>query len=255
MNEPNAAAGLIELPDSLRTELAAWRDALQNAAAPGCRAIYVHGSALTARYDRTTSDINLLVVLDDYAPERLETLAAAVGAQAKVKGPRVTPLILTLAQIRSSSDVFPVEFRDLARRRALLAGTDVLSDLHIEPRNLRLQCESELRSKLVGMRQAYLLRGGAPGTARELLVRAAGGSAAVFRGLLELRGMDPPETTEALAAAVASAYQVDAAALSGPFTARKEGPGWAENAARAALARYIAALDALIQAVDALAVE
>lgn len=255
MSDSNTAAGLVELPDALRTQLAAWRDALQNAAAPGCLALYVHGSALTSRYDPARSDINLLVVLDEFPAERLHALGTAFAAQAKAKGPRVTPLVLTLAQIRSASDVFPVEFMDLARRRALLAGSDVLGGLRIEPRNLRLQCESELRSKLVGMRQAYLLHGGAPGTARELLVRAAGGSAAVLRGLLELRGERPPEAAEDLVNAVASAYHVDAAALAGPFTARHETAQWAEDAARAALGRYIAALDALIQAVDALAVD
>jgi len=259
MNNPDGASGLIELPSALHASLAVWRDGLRDAAGSACRAIYVHGSVLTARYDPATSDINLLVVLDDFRPERLEALAAAVAAQAKAgakaKRPRVTPLVLTLQQIHDSSDVFPIEFLDWSRRRALLDGTDVLAGLQVEPRNLRLQCESELRSKLVGIRQAFLLRGGAPGTARDLLARAAGGSAAMFRGLLELRDVTPPETAEELVAAVARTYGVNAEALAGPFTARRQPPQWAENAARSCLAQYVAALDALIRAVDALAVD
>src|SRR5262245_3580730 len=224
MSPTSGAAGLVPAPAPLAAELRPWVDALRDAAGPACRAIYLHGSALTPRFDPATSNVNLLVIVVDMPQSRLDTLARAVAAQRVGSSRRVTPLVLTEEQTNRSVDVFPLEFHDLALRRALLDGTDVLASLRVGHGPLRHQCESELRAKLVGLRQAYLLGGGTSELASQLLVRAAGGSAAVYRGLLELRGAARVEEGDVLASAVATAFGVDASGLSVPFKAHREPP-------------------------------
>jgi predicted nucleotidyltransferase len=245
-----AGTGLVPAPAPLATELQPWVEALRAAASDACRAVYLHGSALTPRFD-PKSDVNLLLVVADLPQSRLDAVARAVAARRAKGGRTVTPLVLTDEQIRRSVDVFPVEFQDLATRRALLWGEDVLAALRVGRHHLRHQCESELRSKLVGLRQAYIVAGGTADLASRLLARAAGGSAAAYRGLLELRGVaNPPEAADALTAAVAAAYSVDAAGLAAPFAAHREPP--AGDTATAMFAAYVSALDALVAAVDAL---
>jgi len=250
MSEPPQAPGLVPAPAAIVDEISAWTRSLQQAAGSAFRALYVHGSALTERFDPQASDVNLLLVVDELGAERLDALARACAAEIARSKRRVTPLVLSREQIEHSTDVFPLEFSDLARRRALVAGEDVLASLDIDARNLRHQCESELRAKLVGLRQAYLTAGGAPAKVHELLRRAAGGTAAAYRGLLLLRGAEPPHDPEALVAAVARTYAVDATALAAPFAARRE--SGATDAVKARFADYVGALESLIRAVDAL---
>jgi hypothetical protein len=252
MHEPPASPGLVPAPAALGPDTQPWVQALQQAAGASFRALYIYGSALTPRFDAGVSDINLLLVLGDLPFERLDAIAAAVRERTPtpMTSPRWMPLVLTETQIRGSLDVFPAEFHDLAARRALLAGEDVLSGLVISDANLRHQIEYELRSKIVGLRQAYLLAGGAPGLPQRLLVQSAGGLATVLRLLLRLRRLDAPEDNDALAAAVARAFDVDAGSLGAPFAARRQ-PDADEATARARFAAHLVALETLITAVDA----
>src|SRR5205823_8787058 len=130
-------------------------------------------------FDPATSDINLLFVLTDLGFDRLTAMAGAFREASRSKPggskdrARYAPLVLTESQIRTSLDVFPLEFLDLHERRSLLAGEDVLAGLEIARHNLRHQCEYELRSKLVGLRQAYLRGGAEKGLAQSITVSAA----------------------------------------------------------------------------------
>jgi hypothetical protein len=246
------AAPTGSVPDDLALAARTWAKGLVEAAGPAFRALYVYGSALGPGFDRQSSDVNLLLVLDGLPFARLDALANAAAA---LPGPekavyRFAPLVLTASTLNDSADVFPIDFLDLQHRRALLQGSDVLAALQVPLVNLRHQCEYELRSRFIGLRQAFLRAGGAAGTAHGLLVRTAGASGSLFRHLLTLRGLPYPEDPAALAKAVADAYGVDPAGLGLPFSARAEGvPD--EATARRRFASYLEALELLIRAVDA----
>ena len=70
---------------------------------------------------------------------------------------RITaPLFLSRRHIETSADVFPVEFMEIKENNILLYGEDIWSDLKIDNRNIRLQCEEQIKGKLIRLRQAYL---------------------------------------------------------------------------------------------------
>ena len=243
----------VPLADDLAAAARAWAHGLVAAAGPSFRALYVYGSALGPGFDRDSSDVNLLVVLDSMPFARLEALA---DGAAKLPPPgdgkfRFAPLVLTEGTLQGSTDVFPIDFLDLKERRALIEGADVLAGLEVPLVNLRHQCEYELRSRFIGLRQAWLRAGGAPGSAHALVVRAAGASGSLFRHLLTLRGLAHPDEPQALARAVAEAYGIDAAGLDAPFAARSTQPEPDEATARRRLAASLEALELLIRAVDA----
>ncbi len=242
------AAGNLPAPPALVSVLEPWIEALRRECGSSLRSLYLYGSALAPDFDAKRSDVNLLLVVDELSFPRLVALRRLVRQQQKAAPrPQAVPLVLTEAQVRNSLDVFPAEFLDLQARRALLAGTDVLGELVIARHNLRHQCEYELRAKLVGLRQAYLLGDDSADFAPRLLARAWGGLAAVLRQLHFLRDEAPPHDPEALIAAVGRQYGVDAAALGAPLRARRA-PG-ADS--KGELAAHLDALSALIEAVDA----
>ncbi len=241
------------IPVQIDSAVRAWADPIAVAAHPGFRALYVYGSALRPGFDPKISDVNVLLVLAELPFDRLERLARVLHeliSQSK-NGFRFAPLVLTERQIHSSADVFPMDFTDLLERRALVQGDDVLSSLRVALTHLRHQCEYELQSKLVGLRQAYLRAGAEPGAAHALTSRAAGGSATLFRHLLTLAGQDHPQDPIELSRAVARAYRIDADALASPFVARRES-GVDETAARTRFAAYLGALESLAAAVNEL---
>jgi len=151
----------VPLADDLAAAARAWAQGLVAAAGPSFRALYVYGSALGPGFDRDSSDVNLLVVLDSMPFARLEALA---DGAAKLPPPgdgkfRFAPLVLTEGTLQGSTDVFPIDFLDLKERRALIEGADVLAGLEVPLVNLRHQCEYELRSRFIGLRQAWLRAG------------------------------------------------------------------------------------------------
>jgi predicted nucleotidyltransferase len=253
----DARSGLLTADQSIAQAARTWSQPLVDAAAADVRALYVYGSALREDFDPTRSDVNLLLVVKALGQERLDALAAASTRLPKPAveaiGARYRPLILTEEQLLDSADVFPMDLLDLARRRALLSGEDVLAGITIDRADLRRHCEYELRTKIVGLRQAYLQAGGGPSTAQELTIRAASGAATLYRQLLALAGQGDEGRPEALAEAVGAAYAVPGAALAGPFVARGETSTPADDVLTARFAAFLTALEALIRAVDALA--
>jgi hypothetical protein len=239
----------VPVPASIASDVTSWAGPLRAAAGPTFRALYVHGSALSPQFDPKASDINLLLLVTELPFERLTALSETVRRTATAVKRRVSPLVLTEPQVFSSLDVFPAEFLDLASRRALVDGEDVFAGLAIGRDNLRHQCEYELRSKLVGLRQAYLLAGATSGLPQRVLARAAGGLSAVLRHLLGLRGEPVPDGADALVQAIARSFGVDAAGLAAPFAARRA--TLSEDEARALFAQHLAALEKLTSAVDA----
>ncbi len=243
------------VPDDIAFAARDWARGILAACGDDLESFYVYGSALGPRFDRAASDVNLLIVVRELPFDRLEALAAACAAlppapERTAATYRFSPLVLTRHNLDGSADVFPIDFLDLMESRGLLAGTDVLAGLDVPLIHLRHQCEYELRSRFIGLRQAFLRAGGAPGTAHALTTRAAGASGSLFRHLLTLRGRPHPEDPDQLPRAVAATWGVDADGLDGPFAARR-GPAPDEATARRRFGAYLDALDHLIRAVDA----
>jgi len=66
------------------------------------------------------------------------------------------PLVLTPDLISTSLDTFPLEFIDMQARHRLIHGQDFLSHLQFNPADVRLQCERELKTAAMAMRQRTL---------------------------------------------------------------------------------------------------
>lgn len=151
--------------------------------------LILYGSAAGADFVPDRSDLNFLVVLKRVTPEALRKAMPLVRAWHRQK--IATPLFVDPEFLQSSLDLFPIEFLDMQEQHRLLAGTDILLGLEISPKNLRLQCEEELKGKLLNLRRAYLETAGRVEALEGLMTRSLKSFLTVVRHLLRLKGLQP----------------------------------------------------------------
>jgi hypothetical protein len=116
--------------------------------------IILYGSGARGEYIPKKSDLNFMIVLSENGMNRL---SKAIPLVSKWHKQRVsTPLFLTPASIASSLDTFPVEFLNIKAAYTLVYGDDCLKNLTFDKRYVRLQCEREVKGKLVQLRKHFL---------------------------------------------------------------------------------------------------
>jgi predicted nucleotidyltransferase len=170
--------------------------------------IILYGSGARGEYVPKKSDINFLIVLSDSGIERL---AGAVSTVAKWRKRNVrTPLVMTKGYIESSLDAFPLEFFNIKSAYHVVCGQDVLKDLAIRKDDLRLQCERELKAKLLLLRESFLEAEDRSNLLRELVGQSVSAFVSIFKALLYLRGEDVPEKNEAVFSPMAQGFGLDA---------------------------------------------
>jgi len=116
--------------------------------------IHVVGSALTPDFIPGQSDVNSIVVVDEITLEFLDFIVR-LGKKYSQYGV-AAPLLMTPGYIETSLDVFPIEFLNFSAIHHTIFGPDILRDLSIDRTHLLLQCEREVKSKLLWLHQGYI---------------------------------------------------------------------------------------------------
>ena len=226
-----------------------WVDRIHRALGPDFVAAYVTGGALTQGFIPSRAEVNVLVVTRRLDAEVLERLAAALAA-APARAPRIAPLFLTADQVRGSLDVYPIEFLDLHEHHLLIEGENVLAGVQVSRADLRLQCEHELRSRLIELRQTYLLAHRSPSALAKALGAVGTGWNPLFRALLRLRGEEVPAHNARVIELVADLFEVPGEGLLGAYVLRygKGRPRPSETRAR--YLAFLAAVECLVAELD-----
>ena len=158
--------------------------------AANIHSFHLVGSAVIPDYNEKLSDINSVLVLKTMDLRVLVFLAPLGTKYGKKR--IAAPLVMTPEYIQTSLDAFPVEFLDFKLIHKTVYGIDLLRDLRIDPPHLRLQCEREIKTKLIGLRQGYISSLGKKEDIAAVLVRSFTGSMALFRAIISLLGKEPP---------------------------------------------------------------
>lgn len=98
------------------------------------------------------------------------------------------PLVMTPEYIRGSLDTFPLEFLEIMQRHVTVFGADYFSDLEFQEKDMRLQCERELKVAGITLRQGLLASVGKEDFIGLLERDLAEGILRVLRGMLWLKG-------------------------------------------------------------------
>ncbi|MBW2029732.1 MAG: hypothetical protein JRH06_09820 [Deltaproteobacteria bacterium] len=169
--------------------------------------IILYGSAAGAEYRPGTSDINFMIVLSEEGIGRLDR---AFGTVSKWRKRRVSvPLFITEHYIETSLDTFPVEYLNFQHNHVLIYGVDVLKDLTFKPEFLRLQCEREIKGKLLLLREAFLESSGKMSVLRDVISQSMRAFLALFRALLFLKGEDMARDRRHLLAATCRTFDLN----------------------------------------------
>jgi hypothetical protein len=174
--------------------------------------VVLYGSGVTAEYDSKKSDLNFLILLSEEGIDRLHLAHELVAKWRKHKV--ATPLFLTKAYIESSLDTFPIEFLNIKRSYKLIAGEDVLEGISFKKNFIRMQCERELKGKLLLLRERYVETRGKSRVLRELVSASVPTFIFVFKGLLYLLDKEIPETKRETVIALSQALGLDDELLS-----------------------------------------
>jgi predicted nucleotidyltransferase len=213
-------------------------------------ALVLYGSAAGADFVPDRSDLNFLVVLKRVTPETLRKAMPLVKDWHRER--IATPLFVDLDFLRSSLDVFPIEFLDMQGQHRLLAGKDILLELNISPKNLRLQCEEELKGKLLNLYTSYLESGSRPEALEELMVTSLKSFLVVTRHLLRLKGLTPAREFLEILVQAEEALGINLEAIRDVHSLRLRAIRLDKSDAHAMFARYLADIEALAARTDAL---
>ena len=154
--------------------------------------LYVVGAAASGGHYVAGGEINTLILLKDLDFQFVKKLAPS----GKVHGKRrlAPPIVLPDAFVRESSYAFPVEFLNYKYAHKTVYGEDILAGVEIDNRALRQQCERELATRLITLRQEYLYSRGEAGALGGRCLAWSRPYMPVLRAVLHLLGADAAET-------------------------------------------------------------
>ncbi|MDW8297014.1 MAG: hypothetical protein RMJ97_09035 [Raineya sp.] len=149
------SATTLTLPKDLQEKLQDFAQQIEVIARDNLLAMYLYGSVTHKVFSNLNAQINLLIVLKNAKVENIENISQAVSKAKKAFN--LEPTIITKEEVKTSADVFPIEFTDMKVKNTLIWGEDVFKNVQISMEDLRLACELELKKRLFHLRSFFVL--------------------------------------------------------------------------------------------------
>jgi len=229
-----------------QSDIADLIEGLSDALGDKLRSVVLHGPAVRGEVITGPRELALLILLADLEPD---TLTAAGPALSKWVGRDLpVPRLFSPTSLSEATDVFPIELSDVAERHVLVHGRDPFESMpEIDGEHLRLQCERELREKLMRLEEAFALSRGKEADLRRLLAGSFPAFSMIFRGCLRLHGDPVPADGAAAAASFCQRAGIDPEPFAAVERLRR---GDRAVTAAALFPRYHAAIARAVDAID-----
>lgn len=210
--------------------------------------LIIYGSAASSEFADKNSNLNILVVLTN---TDLDNLLLAQNTLTNLKFARIHALFMTEEYIKNSLDVFPIEFLDMKENNIVLFGKDIFKDISVETKNLRFQCEQELKSKLINLKQQYLrINPKSKDDLANLLFKNFTSIIHILRNILRLKGKTPPYLKESIIAEVALELKVEVITFMKILEAKKNPDILKKEDIRSLLIDFTKEIEKIIKVVD-----
>jgi hypothetical protein len=174
--------------------------------------------------------------------------AAAARAHDWTRHHIATPLLLPEDEFRRSLDAFPLEYAEILRAHDVLLGANPFDGISIERADLRRACETQIKSHLVHLREAFIEAGGLPRTVADLVTASAPAFGALLRNIARLNGSAVRDRVAATREGARAAELPDAL-VTGILALERPSGVKAIDAARL-FPEYLAAVEQLARYVD-----
>jgi hypothetical protein len=184
---------------------------VEAAAGSGHCTIVLYGSGASGHHIPGRSDLNLLVIVDEVTISLMTHMQKSIGAW--TKGGISTPLLVDRDFLRSSTDSYPLEILGMMSAYRLVRGSDPFEGIKIDPKDVRLQAEREIKAKELLLRRGYVESCGKESRVRAVLSASVPALEAILRGMLFLGGEDWKKSGPAFREACAKSLGVDGTTL------------------------------------------
>jgi predicted nucleotidyltransferase len=192
---PSDAAHLEGVPAPVAAVLSGFLAKTREALSADLVSAVLFGSAVDGTLG-STSDINLLLVLRAFSPDRIELMRdELLTAEAAIK---LRVMFLLEDEIPTAVEFFAQKFADILRRHRVVFGKDVFASLTVPRRAEVFRLKQILLNLVLRLREAYVVRGHRPEQATRILAETLGPLRAACATLLELEGSASPDSTAAL---------------------------------------------------------
>ena len=213
-------------------------------------AAILYGSAAMGDWHETSSDLNILCVLDQLRVRELVQSEPVFRWWREQGNP--PPLLMSEEEVRTSTDCFPMEFHDMQAHRRILFGKDVIDGMAIDRRFYRAQVEHELRAKQIRLRQ----RGAELVSKNVELLKLLTASLSTFcvlgRHALILSGREARWTKKEILAALEDVLRRSFDGANAILAVRASGASSKGADAVLLFEQYLSEMDVLVRFVDAL---
>jgi len=131
-----------------------WPKLFEEALGDNLVSAFIHGDCLMEGFSALESTWTVSFILKSNSVEDLLPLQK-LTAKAKRENIEFNH-VFTRYEIKTSQDVFPLEFLHIKSRNVTICGEAPLTDFYPNLAELRMECERELRGLLVHLRRAFL---------------------------------------------------------------------------------------------------
>lgn len=194
----------LNIPKKLENNILVFVNSLKEIYGEDLISVNLYGSAASGEFVNKDSNLNILVVLKS---ADLESLKKSCKVLNRFK--RLTPIFLSQEYIASSTDIFPIEFLDMQENYTLFYGRDVLKEISVDTRNLRFQCEQELKAKLINLKQTFLNLNQDKTALRNCLLKSFNSLLHVLRNVLRVNGIKPPYLKQEVLKELSSEFKIN----------------------------------------------
>jgi len=212
------------------------------------QSITVVGSSLTEDFRAGQSDINTVLVLGEQTLASLNVVASLAKPMSRKK--ISPPLLMTQSYIEQSRDVFGVEFLDFQLVHETIMGDDPFTSLEFDKKDVRLQCERELKAMLIRLRQGYIAAAANKKLVRDILISTAKGMLPLLRAMLWLKDIDRNAQAELTFVKAAEEFSVDMNPLKSAIKWRHEKTRLSETEMENAFESVYSVVEHLSEIVD-----
>lgn len=184
MNDESMRLDAVAEP--MRPHVRDFAELVRRLGGDNARSLTLFGALAAGAFDATRHTVHSVVELAIVDLDFLRRLAAEGLGLGKQR--IAAPLIMTRPYIAASRDTFPLELIEISQARLTVFGDDPFAGLAFDDAHVRLQCERELKTLLIGMRQALLAAAGRDHLLGPIETDVSRGIIRTLRGMLWLRG-------------------------------------------------------------------
>ena len=156
------------IPETLLNDLRSITATLETNLGDTLQSVVLYGGVAKNELVKDTDRVTLMIVLKEVNTATLEKVGDALGGK---RQQQIQATVLTLADLNTSMDVFPIKFLDMQQDYEVLAGEDVVKSLEIGRANLRLRCEQEIKNLMLKQRRMYMNSRSNPRALEGMLLR------------------------------------------------------------------------------------